>query len=275
MPAMTARALTIAGSDSGGGAGIQGDLKTFTVLGVYGMSAISALTAQNTCGVSAIYSVPADFVRQQIDAVLGDIGADAVKTGMLPTAEVIAVVARALRDHDVRSLVVDPVMVAQSGAALMEAGAREAMLRELVPLAGLITPNIFEAEMLTERSIKTVADMRQAARAMIQRGAAACLLKGGHLNDVDAVDVFDDGRETRELVAPRIETRHTHGTGCQLSAAITAFLASGRSLPDAVEAGKRFITRAIRYGLAIGHGAGPANPMAWKTNPESGTPNTD
>ena len=201
-------------------------------------------------------------MRQQIDAVISDIGVDATKTGMLPTVEVIVAVAAAVRDYGVRPLVVDPVMVAQSGAPLMEADARQAVVRELLPLASLITPNIFEAEVLTERPVRSVADMRRAARLLIQHGAAACLLKGGHLEGPEATDVFDDGHAVHDLVAPRIETPHTHGTGCQLSAAITACLALGRPLPDAVALGKRFITSAIRHGLAIGGGIGPANPMA-------------
>jgi len=261
---MIARALTIAGSDSGGGAGIQADLKTFTVLGVYGMSAVTALTAQNTCGVSGIHTPPATFVRQQIDAVLSDIGVDAVKTGMLPTAEVIIAVAGAVRHYRIDRLVVDPVMMAQSGASLMHAAARASMVRELLPLASLVTPNIPEAETLVGFSIGSVADMRRAARALIGCGAKACLVKGGHLEGPDAVDVFDDGHESRELTAPRIATRHTHGTGCQLSAAITAYLARGYPLPAAIERAKRFITTAIGNSLAIGKGAGPANPLAWR-----------
>ena len=260
---MLARALTIAGSDSGGGAGIQADLKTFTVFGVYGMSAITALTAQNTCGVTGIHPVPALFVRAQIDAVASDIGVDAAKTGMLLSAEIIRIVARAMRDHAVALLVVDPVMVAQSGAALIEATARTALLQELVPLATLVTPNLPEAEALTGMTIASVGDMRTAARQLIDRGAQACLVKGGHLGGGESVDVFDDGRNAIELRTVRLPTRHTHGTGCQLSAAITAELARGVPLLDAVERGKQFITVAIRHGLALGKGAGPANPLAW------------
>ncbi len=269
---MIARALTIAGSDSGGGAGIQADLKTFSVFGVFGMSAITALTAQNTCTVTGIHVVPAPFVRQQIDAVVSDIGVDAAKTGMLANAAIIGVVAQAIRDHHIERLVVDPVLAAQSGAPLLEDDARAALLRELVPLAALVTPNIAEAQALTGLTVTSVSEMRQAARALIASGARACLVKGGHLDGAAAVDVFDDGSGAQELAAPRLPTRHIHGTGCQLSAAITAHLARGLPLRAAVEQAKRFITVAIRGGLAIGRGAGPANPMAWL---EHGRPDTE
>jgi hydroxymethylpyrimidine/phosphomethylpyrimidine kinase len=264
---MIARALTIAGSDSSGGAGIQADLKTFTVHRVYGMSAVTALTAQNTCGVLEIHALPARFVRAQIDAVAGDIGIDAAKTGMLADAEVVATVAAAVRQHRISPLVVDPVMVAQSGAALFQSTAREALIRELMPLATLITPNVPEAEVLTGMKIASVDDMRRAARLLIELGARACLLKGGHLEGAAAIDVFDDGTAVRELSAPRIPTTNTHGTGCQLSAAITACLAQGKSVGEAVDRGKQFITTAIDHALAIGKGCGPANPLAWLDEP--------
>jgi hydroxymethylpyrimidine/phosphomethylpyrimidine kinase len=260
---LIARALTIAGSDCSGGAGIQADLKTFTVFGVYGMSAITALTAQNTRGVEAVYAVPADFVRRQIDAVAGDIGVDAAKTGMLADAEIVGVVAQALRAHGIDKVVVDPVLVAQSGDSLAADDVAAVLKHELLPLAAIVTPNLHEARALTGIDVVTVADMRRAARQLIRAGARAVLLKGGHLREGDAVDVFDDGSAVRELSAPRIQARHTHGTGCQLSAAITAQLALGRPLAEAVEEAKRFITVAIRNGLAIGQGCGPANPMAW------------
>ncbi len=260
---MIPRALTIAGSDSSGGAGIQADLKTFTVFGVYGMSAITALTAQNTRGVIGIHAVPADFVRKQIDAVVSDIGVDACKTGMLPTGDIVSAVAAAVREHRITPLVVDPVMMAGSGAALCDDDARAALLHALVPLATLVTPNLGEATALTGVAIRSVADMRAAARALIERGARAVLVKGGHLEGGDAIDIFDDGHDVRELRAARLQTPHTHGTGCQLSAAITAGLALGLPLLAAVERAKQFITAAIRDGLAIGHGSGPANPLAW------------
>lgn len=263
---MIARALTIAGSDPSGGAGIQADLKTFTVFGVYGMSVLTALTAQNTLGVSAIHTLPVDFVRAQIDAVVCDLGCDAVKTGMLATAPIVHAVASALREHRLPALVVDPVMVAQSGAPLLDDDARTAILEELLPLATLVTPNVPEAESLTGQRIHDAADMRAAARALIQAGARACLLKGGHLTDGPAIDILDDGGVVHELSAPRIATAHTHGTGCQLSAAITAHLARGDGLLEAVHAGKRFISVAIEHGLDLGHGHGPANPLAWHTD---------
>jgi hydroxymethylpyrimidine/phosphomethylpyrimidine kinase len=262
--AMIARALTIAGSDSGGGAGIQADLKTFTVFGVFGMSAVTALTAQNTQGISAIHAVPASFVRQQIEAVLSDIGADAVKTGMLVNTDIVRAVAGALRDHAVQNLVVDPVMVAGTGAALLAPEAREALVRDLLPLATLVTPNVHEAQALTGVAIRSVLDLHRAAAALVARGARACFVKGGHLDGDQAVDVLHDGAQTHELSAPRLPARHAHGTGCQLSAAITANLARGRSLLDSVTQAKQFITAAIAHGLPIGKGTGPANPLAWR-----------
>lgn len=264
---MIARVLSIAGSDSGGCAGIQADLKTFTVHRVFGMTAVTALTAQNTRGVDAVHTVPGEFVRRQIDAVVTDIGVDAVKTGMLANAEIITAVCAAVRDHRLRPLVVDPVFVAQSGASLIEDAARAALLHELLPLATVVTPNVPEAEGLTGRRIATVADMHAAARRLVDLGAASCLLKGGHLDGPEAIDVFCDGRESFELRAPRIAAANNHGTGCQLSAAIAANLALGVPLREAIERGKRFITMAIRAGLALGGGAGPANPLAWLDEP--------
>jgi hydroxymethylpyrimidine/phosphomethylpyrimidine kinase len=260
---MLPRALTIAGSDPSGGAGIQADLKTFTVFRVYGMTAITALTVQNTRGVSGIHALPAEFVRQQVDAVVSDIGVDATKTGMLPSAEIVRTVAAAVREHRLAPLVVDPVMIASSGAALCDADARTALRRELIPLATLLTPNTHEATALTGVAIRSIDDMRAAARALIDGGARAVLVKGGHLEGGDAVDILDDGHEVRELRALRLRTPHTHGTGCQLSAAITASLAMGLPLLAAVERAKQFITVAIRDGLSIGGGSGPANPLAW------------
>lgn len=260
---MLPRALTIAGSDSGGGAGIQADLKTFTVFGVYGTTAITALTAQNTMGVAGVHAVPADFVRAQIDAVLGDIGTDAAKTGMLANADIVVAVALALRDHRVERLVVDPVMVAQSGASLIENEAVRVLVEQLLPLATVVTPNVPEAEVLAQMQIRGVDDQRAAARALLRSGARAVLVKGGHLEGDESVDVFDDGAIVQELRTPRLRVRHTHGTGCQMSAAITAGLAAGRSVTEAVTEAKRFITTAIAAGLALGKGHGPANPLAW------------
>lgn len=260
---MIARALSIAGSDSSGGAGIQADLKTFTVFGTFGMSAVTALTAQNTTGVAAIHTVPPEFVRQQIDAVIADIGVDAVKTGMLANRAIIAAVAAAVRAHRIERLVVDPVLIAQSGAALLEEDARAALLNDLVPLARLVTPNIPEAAALLDMQVDSLAMMRAAARRFVELGAGAALVKGGHASSAEAVDVLFDGQSYRELRAVRVHTKHTHGTGCMLSAAITAGLAQGKPLLAAVEEAKRFITTAITHGLAIGTGNGPANPLAW------------
>jgi hydroxymethylpyrimidine/phosphomethylpyrimidine kinase len=257
------RALTIAGSDSSGGAGIQADLKTFTVHRVYGMTAITALTAQNTLGVHGVAAMSPEFVRAQIDAVATDIGIDAAKTGMLANRAIIEAVAAAVRAHRIAPLVVDPVMVAQSGDRLLEDDARGALLRELLPLAALVTPNLPEAEALLGMPVASLADMREAARRLVEAGAAAALVKGGHLNGTDAVDVFHDGAALHELRAVRIITPHTHGTGCMLSAAIAANLAQKMALFDAVQDAKRFITAAIGAGLPLGHGNGPANPLAW------------
>jgi hydroxymethylpyrimidine/phosphomethylpyrimidine kinase len=260
---MLPRVLTIAGSDSSGGAGIQADLKTFTVFRTYGMSAITALTAQNTRGVSGIFPVTPEFVRAQIDAVASDIGIDAAKTGMLANRAIIEVVAAAVRVHRIAPLVVDPVMVAQSGARLLEDDARAALLSELLPLATVVTPNVPEAEALLGMRIASVADQRLAARRLVELGAGAALVKGGHLAGADAVDVLDDGRSVEELRAPRIDTPHTHGTGCMTAAALAAGLARGLPLLDAAHEAKRFITVAIAGALALGGGNGPANPLAW------------
>lgn len=260
---MIARALTIAGSDSSGGAGIQADLKTFTVFRVYGMSAVTALTAQNTCGVTGIVPVAPAFVRQQIEAVATDVGVDAAKTGMLANREIIGAVAVAVQAHRISRLVVDPVMVAQTGATLLESDASAALREQLLPLALVVTPNTIEAEVLLNRPVRNIADMRAAARELAATGARTVLVKGGHLSDGDAVDVFFDGSELHELGSPRIATRHTHGTGCMLSAAIAAGLAQGLDVWDAITRAKRFITAAITQSLALGAGNGPANVLAW------------
>jgi hydroxymethylpyrimidine/phosphomethylpyrimidine kinase len=255
--------LTIAGSDSSGGAGIQADLKTFTVLRVYGMGAITALTAQNTRGVMGIVPVAPEFVRAQIDAVACDIGIDAAKTGMLATGAIIRAVAAAVRAHHIAPLVVDPVMVAQSGAQLLEDDARAALLVELVPLATVVTPNVPEAEALLGIRVASVADMRDAAERLVGAGAGAALVKGGHLDGAEAVDVLYDGAAWHELRAPRIATRHTHGTGCMTAAALAACLARGMPLLAAAHEAKRFINIALAGALPLGGGNGPANPLAW------------
>lgn len=253
------RALTIAGSDSGGGAGIQADLKTFLALGVHGMSAITALTAQNTRGVSAVHQVPPEFVREQIAQVATDIGVDAAKTGMLATGEIVAAVAEAVQDFGIAKLVVDPVFISKNRDRLLAEDAVDALRRKLFPRALVITPNLFEAGALIEREVNSLAEMRDAARVLHEFGPAYVLVKGGHLEG-DATDVLFDGESLVELPGERIESRHTHGTGCTLSAATAAYLARGESVLDAVTKAKSFVTGAIRRGLAIGEGYGPVNP---------------
>ena len=253
-------ALTIAGSDSIGGAGIQADLKTFSRLQVYGMSVITALTAQNTTGVSSVMDVPPDFVLHQLDAVLTDIPPDALKTGMLLNAAIIEVVAAKIREHGLTKVVVDPVMFATSGAELLRQDAVRVLQRVLLPLALVITPNINEAQALTGKQIRTTGDMEEAALHVHAMGAPYVLIKGGHIEG-DAVDVFFDGKEFSHIRAERIPARDCHGTGCVLSSAITAHLALGRSVREAVELGKQFVTEAIRNGLRIGRGQGPCDPL--------------
>ncbi|WP_248924798.1 bifunctional hydroxymethylpyrimidine kinase/phosphomethylpyrimidine kinase [Paenibacillus hamazuiensis] len=257
------KALTIAGSDSGGGAGIQADLKTFQMLEVYGMSAITAITAQNTLGVHGIYDIPLEGIEKQLDAVITDIGVDAAKTGMLSQPEVIELVAAKIKQYGVSRFVVDPVMVAKGGASLLAQSAQDALRTLLLPLAAVVTPNIPEAEVITGKSIATLADMKDAAKCIVEQfGARAAIVKGGHMEG-EPTDVMYDGSEFRLLTAERYETRHTHGTGCTFSAAITAGLAKGQPLAAAVETAKAFITEAIRDELGIGGGHGPTNHWAY------------
>jgi hydroxymethylpyrimidine/phosphomethylpyrimidine kinase len=251
-------ALTIAGSDSSGGAGIQADLATFAAFKVYGASVITALTAQNTTGVRAIFEVSPDFVARQLDAVLDDLEVGAAKTGMLADAAIIETLAAALSARPLPYLVVDPVMVAASGDLLLDPAATASIRNLMLPLATLLTPNLREAEVLTGRKVTSVAEMRDAARALVDFGARAVLVKGGHL-DGEAIDIFYDGRQFREFRAPRIESRNTHGTGCTLSAAIAAGLALGNALDAAIGVAKNYITSAIRTAPDIGHGRGPVN----------------
>jgi hydroxymethylpyrimidine/phosphomethylpyrimidine kinase len=254
--------LTIAGSDSGAGAGIQADLKTFAARGVYGASVLTAVTAQNTLGVQAILELPAAFVGEQIDAVLADIGADAVKTGMLASAPIIATVVEKLAEHGVSVLVADPVMVAKGGDPLLAADARDALIGLLLPRALVVTPNLHEAGVLIGGELQTQADMREAARAIHALGAANVVVKGGHVVQVDeSVDILFDGTSFHEYHAPRIRTIHTHGTGCTFASAIAAELAKGASVPEAVGTAKRYITGAIRAGAdwRIGGGHGPVD----------------
>jgi len=258
---MMKRILTIAGSDSSGGAGIQADLKAITVLGGYGMSVLTALTAQNTVGVQGIYEVPASFVEKQIDSVLSDIGADAVKTGMLANAEIVGVVSKKIRSYGVKKVVVDPVMVAKSGDSLLQKDARDALIRSLIPLSMVVTPNLPEASALTGLRIRSLEDMKKAAFQIYGLGAKNVVVKGGHLKGM-AIDLLYDGKRYYELEGPRIETRNTHGTGCTFASAIATLLARGEAVPEAVRKGKTFITLAIQSGLSLGKGIGPTNPFA-------------
>jgi hydroxymethylpyrimidine/phosphomethylpyrimidine kinase len=254
-------ALTIAGSDSGGGAGIQADLKTFAALGVHGTTALTAITAQNTLGVTEIMELPAALVAAQIEAVMLDIGAQAAKTGMLSSAEIIEVVAKAVARFEIRNLVVDPVMVAKGGARLLRDDAVDALRRRLLPLAAVVTPNLPEAEVLLARPIRTLDERRQAARDLVALGARAAVVKGGHADDEQAIDHYFDGAELITLQSPRIATANTHGSGCVFSAAIAADLAKGSDSLAAVLLAKEFVTGAIERSLEVGRGHGPVNPM--------------
>ena len=250
------KAMTIAGSDSGGGAGIQADLKTFAALGVYGASALTAITAQNTVAVTAVHELPTDLIRAQIDAVVTDIGVDAVKTGMLSSAAIVAAVAAALQKHAIANLVVDPVMIAKSGDALLRSDAVAALRTHLLPLAAVVTPNIPEAETLTGLTIQTNADTRRAAAQILAMGPRSVVIKGGHRAG-PAVDFFYDGIQFQEFTAPRFDTKNTHGTGCTFAAAIAAGLAQGQNLTAAVAQAKDYVTAAIRHSYPLGRGHGP------------------
>ena len=252
-------ALTIAGSDSSGGAGIQADLKTFHAFGVFGTSAITAITVQNTLGVTGVHAVPLEVVTAQIAAVASDLPPRAVKTGMLATRELVRAVATSIRNHALPNYVLDPVMVATSGDRLLDEDAQHAVLDELVPLCTLVTPNLDEAAILAGFAVKDAESMHRAARRLVAAGAAAALVKGGHLRGDELVDVLHDGRTMREFRRPRIDTRNTHGTGCTLSAAIAALLARGIALSDAVEQALDFVHRAIEQAPDLGAGNGPLN----------------
>ncbi|MBW2165969.1 MAG: bifunctional hydroxymethylpyrimidine kinase/phosphomethylpyrimidine kinase [Deltaproteobacteria bacterium] len=255
------RVLTIAGSDSGGGAGIQADLKTITVLGGFGMSVITALTAQNTLGVQGVYEVPEDFVEKQFDSVATDIGIDAAKTGMLANSKIIRVVSKKLRQYGINKLVVDPVMVAKGGAPLIVNEAKKFLIEELLPLALIITPNIPEAEELTKIKVSSIDDMKKSAEIICGLGAKNVVVKGGHLAG-NPVDILYDGKDFHEFNSERIDTKNTHGTGCTFSAAIATKLAEGKSVFEAVKTAKEYTTAAIRFSLNIGGGHGPTNHLA-------------
>ena len=257
------KVMSIAGSDSGGGAGIQADLKTISALGCYATTVITALTAQNTRGVTGIHAVPAEFVDRQIESVLSDIGTDAVKIGMLFSVELIQVVAEALRRHAVTNVVLDPVMVAQSGDKLLQDDAVEALKRELFPLAAVVTPNLPEAAVMLERPPEELADLKSAATELADLGGRSILIKGGHSEGSRSDDLLYlvDPDRFVALSGPRIETVNTHGTGCTLSSAIAARLACGADIETAVRDAKAFITGAIEAGAAyrLGHGHGPVH----------------
>jgi hydroxymethylpyrimidine/phosphomethylpyrimidine kinase len=255
------RALTIAGSDSGGGAGIQADLKTFSALGVFGMTAITAVTVQNTKGVMGFEELSPATVADQIRAVAGDIGVDAAKTGMLASAPIVEAVAEAVGETRLPNVVVDPVFVSKHGHLLLAENAVEALRKLILPLATLVTPNLPEAAGLSGMDVETREDMRRAAGAIMELGPRAVLVKGGHLQDDRAADLFVDGTGEEWIDAERIDTPHTHGTGCTVSSAITAHLARGDPLPVAVREGKIFVTEAIRHALPLGDGIGPVDQL--------------
>lgn len=261
-PQRYARVLTIAGSDSGGGAGIQADLKTFAALGCYGMSAITALTAQNTVGVQGIHAVPASFLKAQIQSVMDDIGADALKIGMLHEPGIVEVVAWAIDHYNIRQVVLDPVMVATSGDRLIAQETVQILVRELFPRVTVVTPNLDEAQLLLGQAIANAQALDAAAQGLLAMGARAVLLKGGHLASDEVVDVLVQAQgPTRRLASTRIPSRNVHGTGCTLSSAIAAHLALGHGLEDAVVMARTFILSAIEQGAQVqtGQGHGPLN----------------
>lgn len=258
------KALTIAGSDSGGGAGIQADLKTFTALRVFGMSAITSVTAQNTNSVLGIYNLSPEFIELQIDAVVKDIGVDAVKIGMLSTREIISSVAAKVKEHGLTNIVLDPVMVAKGGESLLNSDAEEILIQELLPHATVLTPNIPEAEAISGLKISSVEDMRIAAEKIYTLGPENVLLKGGHLDkSSDAVDILYDGSDFFDFRSQRVDTKNTHGTGCTYSAAICAGIAKGLSVKDSVREAKEYVSFAIQNSFNIGSGHGPLNHF-WK-----------
>jgi len=250
--------LTIAGSDSSGGAGIQADLKTFSAHGTFGMSVITAVTAQNTCGVTKVQDIDCDVVKEQIEAVFDDIHVDAVKIGMVSRPEIIETIAECLRKYKPAIIVVDPVMISKSGYPLLAPEACATLIKELLPLATLVTPNLPEAEAITGMKVTTKAEMRPVAEKILALGAKAVLVKGGHLDD-SADDLLFDGVEEVWFQGERIETKNTHGTGCTLSSSLAANLAKGLTISEAVKASKAYVTEAIKYSLEIGSGCGPTH----------------
>lgn len=253
------RALTIAGSDSGGGAGIEADLKTFTALQVYGLAAVTSVTAQNTVGVTGVHDIPAEFVAKQIDVVLEDIGADAVKSGMLSSVEIVDAVADRIEAHGITRYVLDPVMVSETGHSLLDAKAMARVVQRLFPLSLIVTPNLSEAKAILECTIKDEEAMRAAAKEIHALGPRYVVIKGGHLAGPEAVDILYDGATWVRHAVARIETKNTHGTGCTYSAAITAKLACGVEVTEAVTQAKAYVTGALQSGFNLGSGAGPLN----------------
>lgn len=256
------KVLTIAGSDSGGGAGIQADLKTFAALGVYGTSVITAVTAQNTVGVQKVFLLPAELVKDQINSVMGDIGADAIKIGMLGNKEIIKIVSDSLKKYKTKFVVLDPVMAAKSGDSLLKKDANAALIK-LFSQSYVITPNIDEARALTRREIHSISDMKQVAVHLYMMGKCLIVVKGGHLKNINAVDVLYDGKDFFEFGAKRIDTKNSHGTGCTFSSAIAAELAKGSSLYKSVKIAKEYVTSTIKASknMNIGRGHGPLNHM--------------
>ena len=260
------RVLTIAGSDSGGGAGIEADLKTFTALQVYGMACVTAITAQSTTGVHSVHDLPPELVSRQIAVVVEDLGVDAAKSGMLANRTLIEAVADRIAHYRIEKYVLDPVMVSETGQALLQQDAIQILKTKLLPLASIVTPNAAEAEALSGRVVSDEAGMREAARAIHGLGARHVLVKGGHIEGDNAIDVLYDGSEFETFAAPRIDTRNTHGTGCTYSAAIAAKLAKGLDVHDAVKGAKDYVTEAIRHSFDLGAGPGPLNHF-WNMGP--------
>ncbi|GAB6098760.1 bifunctional hydroxymethylpyrimidine kinase/phosphomethylpyrimidine kinase [Halanaerocella petrolearia] len=260
--------LTIAGSDSGGGAGIQADLKTMTAFGVYGASVVTAVTAQNTLGVQGFEALSGDFVGQQLDSVFSDLDFSAVKTGMLANSEIINVITKKIKEYQINNLVVDPVMVATSGDLLLAEEAIDSLKEDLIPLAKLITPNLNEAKVLTGRGLDEEVSLKELASELYKLGAQYVLVKGGHQEQDKARDLLYDGEEFREFTTARIDTTDTHGTGCTLSSALASNLALGYSLEESIKRSKAYITKAIRRGCKVGAGNNPVNHLVSVTSDE-------
>lgn len=252
------KVLTIAGSDSSGGAGIQADIKTFSAHEVFGMSIITAVTAQNTEGVFAVQDITPDIIQKQIEVIFDDIPVDGVKIGMVSKTETIKIIADTLKKYSVKNLVVDPVMISKSGYHLLEPEAREALIDHLLPMATVVTPNLPEAEVITGLKVSTIEDMKKAAKLIFDMGPKYVLVKGGHLEG-EAVDILYDGSTFTYYSSPRINTINTHGTGCTLSSAIAANLGKGLNIPEAIDGAKEYITRAIQESFSIGKGVGPVH----------------